>query len=85
MKPNIIIDGIQLDTYLKDYNISTDLNVIKYKQHYSLDNFIENINTNIFYMDTEITEDDLIFKSNVTAQERSLIIIALNKLRVKVN
>ena len=85
MKPNIIIDGIQLDTYLKDYNISTDLNVIKYKQHYSLDNFIENINTNIFYKDTEITEDDLIFKSNVTAQERSLIIIALNKLRVKVN
>ena len=85
MKPNIIIDGIQLDTYLKDYNISTDLNVIKYKQHYSLDNFIENINTNIFYKDTKITEDDLIFKSNVTAQERSLIIIALNKLRVKVN
>ena len=85
MKPNIIIDGIQLDTYLKNYNISTDLNVIKYKQHYSLDNFIENINTNIFYKDTEITEDDLIFKSNVTAQERSLIIIALNKLRVKVN
>lgn len=85
MKPNIIIDGIQLDTYLKDYNISTDLNVIKYKQHYSLDNFIENINTNIFYKDTEITEDDLIFKSNVTAQEISLIIIALNKLRVKVN
>lgn len=85
MKPNIIIDGIQLDTYLKDYNISTDLNVIKYKQHYSLDNFIENVNTNIFYKDTEITEDDLIFKSNVTAQERSLIIIALNKLRVKVN
>lgn len=85
MKPNIIIDGIQLDTYLKDYNISTDLNVIKYKQHYSLDNFIENVNTNIFYKDTEITEDDLIFKSNVTAQEISLIIIALNKLRVKVN
>ena len=85
MKPNIIIDGIQLDTYLKDYNISTDLNVIKYKQHYSLDNFIESINTNIFYKDTKITEDDLIFKSNVTAQERSLIIIALNKLRVKVN
>lgn len=85
MKPNIIIDGIQLDTYLKDYNISTDLNVIKYKQHYSLDNFIENVNTNIFYNDTEITEDDLIFKSNVTAQEISLIIIALNKLRVKVN
>lgn len=85
MKPNIIIDGIQLDTYLKDYNISTDLNVIKYKQHYSLDNFIENVNTNIFYKNTEITEDDLIFKSNVTAQEISLIIIALNKLRVKVN
>lgn len=85
MKPNIDIDGIQLDTYLKQYNISTDLNIIRYKKEYSLNTCVENVNTDVFYSDTVITEDDVVFKQNITDQEKNLIIIALNRLRMKVN
>lgn len=85
MKPNIEIDGNQLDTYLKDYNISTQLDIIKYKQDYALTNFIESVNTGIFYRDIEIIESDIMFRQNVTSQEKELILIALNRLRLKVN
>jgi len=84
MKPDLIIDGIQLDTYLKQYNVQTYLSLIRYKQDYSLDNFIENVNTNIFYKDTEIVIADVIFKDGVKKQEKDLIIEALNNLRLKI-
>lgn len=85
MQPNILISGLQLETYLKRYNISTDLYIINYRQDYSLDNYIEIVNTNIFYKDTPIVIDDVSFKNKATAQDKNLIIEALNELRLKVN
>ena len=84
MKPNIIINGIQLDTYLRMYNIKTELNIIKFKQNYSLDNFVEEVNTNIFYQDEDIKVEDIVFRLNTTEQEKDIITKALNRLKFKV-
>ena len=85
MQPNILISGLQLETYLKSYNISTDLYIINYRQDYSLNNYIEIVNTNIFYKDTPIVINDVSFKDTATAQDKNLIIEALNELRLKLN
>lgn len=83
MKPDIEIDGIQLGTYLRQYKIQTDLELINYKQDFSVDRFVESVNTNIFYKDDNIVESDVNFKLNIIQQEKDLILEALNKLRLK--
>lgn len=40
MEPNLYINGIQLDTYLDSYNISTGLDVYNYKQEYSMSKYV---------------------------------------------
>lgn len=84
MTPDIIINGIQLDTYLKQYKINTYLDLIHYKESYELSNYISTVNTSIFYKDEKITDKDIQFNSNITNQEKELILIALNKLRERV-
>lgn len=84
MTPDIIIDGIQLDTYLKQYKINTYLDLIHYKESYDLSNYINTINTSIFYKNETITDKDVQFNSNTTNQEKELILIALNKLSKRV-
>lgn len=84
MTPDIIINGIQLDTYLKQYKINTYLDLIHYKESYELSNYISTVNTSIFYKDEKITDKDIQFNSNITNQEKELVLIALNKLRERV-
>lgn len=84
MTPDIIINGIQLDTYLKQYKINTYLDLIHYKESYELSNYVSTVNTSIFYKDEKITDKDIQFNSNITNQEKELILIALNKLRERV-
>lgn len=84
MAPDIIINGIQLDTYLKQYKINTYLDLIHYKESYELSNYISTVNTSIFYKDEKITDKDIQFNSNITNQEKELVLIALNKLRERV-
>ena len=84
MTPDIIINGIQLDTYLKQYKINTYLDLIHYKESYELSNYVSTVNTSIFYKDEKITDKDIQFNSNITNQEKELILTALNKLRERV-
>ena len=84
MAPDIIINGIQLDTYLKQYKINTYLDLIHYKESYELSNYVSTVNTSIFYKDEKITDKDIQFNSNITNQEKELILTALNKLRERV-
>ena len=86
MTPDKLIDAYQLDTYLRDYNISTGLDVINYRLQYDLSNYIDGyIDTNIFYGELIIVDSSIVWKSGVTEQEKSLILTALNKLRLRVN
>ena len=84
MEPNKIIDGTQLEQYLDNYYIDTGLNVIHYKQNYSLDNYISEFNTNVIYKDIDIEIDDVDFLEPTTLQEKELIVDALNRLRERV-
>lgn len=85
MEPNKIITATQLDTYLRSYKIDTKLNIIHYKDSYELNNYIDTINTSIFYKAEDISQEDINFKSITTEQEKVLILEALNKLKQRVS
>lgn len=84
MIPDKEINGIQLDTYLNEYNINTNLDVIHYRESYALNNYIDKINTSLFFKEEEIQIEEIQFKENTQEQEKELIVIALNKLRERV-
>lgn len=83
MPPDRIIDGIQLDTYLKSYNINSGLDIINYKQAYGLNYYIDTVDTNIFYKTENIVASDVNFKTGIAISDKNIILEALNKLRLK--
>ena len=84
MEPNKIIDGIQLDRYLRNYSINSNLQTINCRQNYSLDRYITEFNTSIIYGNEDIKIDDIDFTDITTEQEKYLIVDALNILRQRV-